>query len=259
MPSPYTSALTYNLYVTQVATMTVVNVQTVNGVVVGVDDAFNNLIPQMLNYAELRIQRDLDLTQALVTSIPYSLTIGTPSLDIPVDDFVVINTISVDTGIMRMPLMPVTREFLQNVYPMGSTLGTPQFFAITGGDAATSGNTTRGLLFGPPPDIAYSIYIGGTKRMDTLYEKATPALAATGTTYISAQLPDLLLQASMIYISQFQRNFGAASNDPQMGPTYEAQYQNLLRMAMLEEARKRFQAAAWTSQTPAVAASPTRG
>jgi hypothetical protein len=259
MPAPFASALTYNLYVTQVATMTVVNVQTVNGVVVGVDDAFNNLIPQMLNYAELRIQRDLDLTQAQVTGIAYSLTTGSPMLDIPLEDFIVIQTIGVDVNGLRMPLMPVTREFLQNVYPMGSVPGAPLYFAITGGDPATSGNTTRGLLFGPPPDMDYPVYIGGTRRMDTLYEKATPALAATATTFISSQLPDLLLQASMIYISQYQRNFGAASNDPQMGPTYEAQYQNLLRMAMLEEARKRFQAAAWTSQPPAPAASPTRG
>ena len=62
-----TIPLTYNLYVTQIATMAVVETQVVTGVVTGVDQAFNDIIPQMLNYAELRIQRDLDLLPALTT------------------------------------------------------------------------------------------------------------------------------------------------------------------------------------------------
>jgi hypothetical protein len=62
----------------------------------------------------------------------------------------------------------------------------------------------------------------------------------------------------MIYISQFQRNFGAASNDPNMGPTFELQYQNLLKSAFVEEARKKFAASAWSSMSPPMAATPTR-
>ena len=62
----------------------------------------------------------------------------------------------------------------------------------------------------------------------------------------------------MIYIAQYQRNFGQASNDPAMGPTYELQYQNLLKTAIVEEARKKYSAAAWSSMSPAVAATPTR-
>jgi len=73
-------------------------------------------------------------------------------------------------------------------------------------------------------------------------------------------LPDLLIMASMIYISAFQRNFiSAAANDPQMPVNYETQYQTLLRSAMVEEARKKFQSAGWTSMSPAVVATPTRG
>jgi hypothetical protein len=68
----------------------------------------------------------------------------------------------------------------------------------------------------------------------------------------------MLVQASMIYISQFQRNFGPAANDPNMGPTYELQYQNLLKSAFVEEARKKFQASAWSSMSPSMAATPTR-
>jgi len=63
----------------------------------------------------------------------------------------------------------------------------------------------------------------------------------------------------MIYISAFQRNFGKINDDPQMAQTYESQYQALLRSALIEENRKKFEAAAWTSYSPAPAATPTRG
>jgi hypothetical protein len=71
-------------------------------------------------------------------------------------------------------------------------------------------------------------------------------------------LPDLFIMASMIYVSGYQRNFGRANDEPQMAVTYESQYKGLLQSAIVEEARKKFQSSAWTSMSPAVAASPTR-
>jgi hypothetical protein len=62
----------------------------------------------------------------------------------------------------------------------------------------------------------------------------------------------------MIYISAYQRNFGRANDDPQMAMTYESQYQALLKSAVVEEARKEFQASGWSSKSPAVAATPSR-
>jgi len=44
-----------------------------------------------------------------------------------------------------------------------------------------------------------------------------------------------------------------------MAMSYETQYQLLLKSAVVEEARKKFDAAAWSSQSPATTASPTRG
>ena len=115
MPAtPQTTPLTYNGYVTQVATMAVVNVTTTAGVVVGVDTAFNDLIPQMLNYAELRIQRDLDLLPSQ-TSRPYTLTIGNNQLQLGAYDFVTVQTITLSVSGETYPLLPATKEYLQNV------------------------------------------------------------------------------------------------------------------------------------------------
>jgi hypothetical protein len=43
-----------------------------------------------------------------------------------------------------------------------------------------------------------------------------------------------------------------------MAITYESQYQALLRSALMEENRKKFEAAAWSSQSPSPVATPTR-
>ena len=62
----------------------------------------------------------------------------------------------------------------------------------------------------------------------------------------------------MIYISGFQRNFGKIADDPQMAVTYESQYQTLLKGAVVEEARKKYEASAWSSQGPSPVATPGR-
>ena len=258
MSAPATNPLTYNGYVTQIATMAVVNTTTSSGVVVGVDAAFNALIPQMLNYAELRIQRDLDLQTAEVENNLYTLTPGNNQLVISVNDYVTIQTVQVTSNGMKYPLIPTSKEFLQNIYPSGSTQAMPGYFAIYGGDAGTYGDTYQNILIGPVPDQAYPVTLTGTIRLQSLAFNATPALANTATTFISVNLPDLLIMASMIYISAFQRNFGRMSDDPAMAQSYEAQYQTLLRGALPEEYRKKFEGSAWSSSSQAPATS-TRG
>ena len=255
---PNTTPLTYNGYVTQIATMAVVNTTTTAGVVVGVVDAFNAIIPQMLNYAELRLQRDLDLLPTQTTE-SYVLTSGNNELTISTDDFVTIQTILLDDGTGNVPLLPTTKEFLQNVYGSSSNTGVPSYYAMYGGDRATGGNTDNNIILGPWPDSNYTVTLTGTIRAPTLYTFATTQDASTETTFISTYLPDLLIMASMIYISAFQRNFGRESDDPAMAQSYESQYQALLKGATIEEFRKKFQASAWSSMSPSPVATPSRG
>ena len=262
MAGPNTNPLTYNAYVTQVATMAVVNTTTSAGVVVGVDAAFNAIIPQMLNYAELRIQRDLDLLPSQ-TTVSYTLTAGNNLLTIGVDDFVVIQSIRVG-GVAGVPsqnpltmLTPATKEFIRNIYPDNTFQSLPIYFAPYGADA-TLGSGSLYYLLGPTPDVAYPAIVYGTQRMPSLYKYANTAQAGTNTTFISTYLPDLLVQASMIYISEYQRNFTPVSNDPQMLGAYEGQYQALLQSAMAEEFKKKWQASAWSSSATPPVATPTR-
>lgn len=248
--------LTWNGFIAQIANMGVYQTTMVTGVLQGVDDTFNTLAPQACNYAELRIQRDLDLLPAR-TSRTSSLTSGNPNLTLSVDDFVTVETLVVNNSGALTPLLPVSREFIQNV-TLGGTNATPQYFAMYGGDLATGGNTSSIILLGPTPDSNYPITITGMVRLPSLYLSATTPLAASGTTFISSYLGDAMIQAAMIYVSEFQRQFSATSNSPEMPGSYENNYQLLMQGALVEESRKRFAAGAWSSMGRTPIATATR-
>ena len=230
-------------YVTQIATMAVVE-QT--------DPAFVIILPQMITYAENRIYRELDFLFTSIASTAYGLTAGNRVIAVPSGTFVVPEQINLitpagttnpDNG-TRVPLLPTTKEFLNQVYGSGLTAnrGQPKYFVPF--DDYT-------FLVGPYPDSNSTCEIVGTYRPDSLS-------ATNLTTFISLYLPDLFIMASMIYVSAYQRNFGRANDDPQMAVSYESQYQALKASAMGEENRKKFEAAAWSSQGASSTATPTR-
>lgn len=237
-----TTGLTYSQYVTQIATLAVVEPS---------DPAFQTILPQMITYAENRMYRDLDFLFTSIATTAYGLTVGSRSIAVPTGTFVVPEQINVitpvgtsgpDTGV-RNPLLPCTKEFLDQVYNNSQQTGLPQYFCPF--DDYT-------FLVGPYPDANYMCEIIGTYRPNSLS-------ATNTTTFISLYLPDMMIMASMVYISGYQRNFGRANDDPQMAVTYESQYQTLLKSALTEENRKKFEAAAWSSQSISPNSTPTRG
>jgi hypothetical protein len=256
-----TTGLTYSQYVTQIATL---------AVVAETDPAFVTILPQMITYAENRMYRDIDFmfTSTSLHGVSFVLTPGNRNLSFNIDlsansdaqagTFVVSEQINLLTdasgnpaattnpdACVRVPLLPTTKEFLDAVY--GSSLtanrGQPKYFVPF--------NETLFFL-GPVPDQAYPVEVVGTYRPNSLS-------ATNTTTFISQYLPDVFIMASMIYISAYQRNFGRQSDDPAMAQSYESQYKALLQSAIVEEARKKFDAAGWSSQSPATVATPTRG
>lgn len=216
------------------------------------DANFQIILPQAISYAELRMQRDLDFLSTQISNSTYAFTSGNNTLTIPTSSFVSLQTMAVSSGGQTYPLVPVTKEYIQNVYGSSTGSGIPKYFAVYGGDSATTGLTNQNILVGPWPNQSYSVVLTGTVR-------SAPLSASNTTTYISVYLPDMFIMASMIYISAYQRNFGRLNDDPQMAQTYESQYQALKASALIEENRKKFEAAAWTSYSPAPAATPTRG
>lgn len=234
-------SLTYAQYVTTVAEMAVVS---------PTNTSFVNILPNMIDYTELRLQRDLDFLATVNSNTTFALTANQRALTFTQGTFVTIQDVNVLTPVgtsnpnaaTRNPCMPVAKEFLDYTWPSSAGATTPIWFAML------NQNT---LYFGPWPDQAYTVELVGTVRF-------TPLSSSNTTNFLSTYFPDLYVQASMIYISQFQRQWGASANDPQMPGSYESQYQGLLKSAAVEEARKKFQSVAWTSQSPSPVATPSR-
>lgn len=237
-----TTGLTYSQYVTELANLAVVS---------ATDTNFLTNLPSCIDYAELRIYQDLDLLSTVSAQTGFSLTANNRALSFPDQQtFVTIQEINVITPSgttdpnqgTRNPCLPISKEYLDFVWGSSTDASLPTLFAMR--DQQT-------VLFGPWPDQGYSLEIVGTIRPPSL-SSGNPE------TFISLNLPQLLLMASMVFISAYQRNWGKMSDDPQMAVSYEAQYQTTLASALKEEVRKKFSGTAWTSMSPSPTASPAR-
>ncbi len=257
---PATTPLTYNALITQVCLLAPYQYTgpPSSAVVTPQAPEFTAVIPQMLNYAEQRIQRDLELMATQTAKGGYALTQGYQWLSVPPADFVVVQDVYVQIAGVWTPMNSVSVPYLNYVWPGGSAPAPPKVYAMAGGDLATAGLTGNMILFGPPPDAPYQVSLYGTQRAPSLETYANPTQAGVSTTWISTWLPDLLVMACMIYVSAYQRDFGRQSDDPQMALSYEQQYQTLLGAVDKEEYRKRHEADAWSARAPSPTATPTR-
>lgn len=232
----------YDQYITQLANMMPTSTD---------DASFVIMVPFAIDYAEQRIYRELDLVAATITDATGSLTAATRTVNLSTTygTFLVVDDANVLVGstnpntATRYPMQMTTTNYINTVYPSATTGSTiPQVMAMLS-------NTT--LLIGPPPDQAYTLEVTGTQR-------PTPLSSGNTTTILTTMLPDLFFAASMIYVSGFMRNFGAQGDDPQTSVSWEGQYTKLSQSANVEEMRKSYQSAAWTSQSPTPIATPPR-
>ena len=258
-----TNPLTYNQFIDVIGVMAVEQVNDVAGQVsTFASQPLQTVVPQILNYAELRIQRDLDMLPTQSSNI-YTLTALNNILAIPTDDFVTVQTLEVlnmagAQVASSVPLLPVSNEYIQNVYGGLGAAGQPCFFSMYGDNFGTNDSQFKNVLLGPTPNYAYPVRVKGTSRMPSLYKYAQPGIADSGTNYISTYYPDLLLLASMIAVSGYQRNFSSMSDSPDTGATWEKQYQALRIGALMEENRQRQAGSGWTAYSTPTSATPTR-
>lgn len=257
-----TNPLSYNQYIQNVGVMAVATTSLNAGVYQFDDAPLQTIVPQMLNYAELRIQRDLDMLSGQ-TSNTYTLTQGVNVFPLPVDDFLTVQTLEIvqmSGGVVvnSCPLIPVSKEFIQNCYGGLFSADTPKYFALYGDNFGDEQDSFTNILLGPVPNYAYTLRVTGTACAPSLYKNASAGTADTTYTYISAYYPDLLIMASMIYISAFQRNFSATSDDQAMPMSYEKQYQALRLGAMPLENRRKQMGSGWSSYSTPIAATPSR-
>lgn len=226
------------------------------------DANFQVMLPQAIAYAEGRITRDLDLMAANVRDSSSSTVALTRNFNLPTTagTFLIIDGINIITPAStgaesgtRNPLIPVSRDFLDYTWPSTTGATVPQYFAyITQDTFLTGGAAQSQVIFGPWPDSTY--------RVEVIGKVQPPALSSTNTTtWISVNLPDVLIAASMVFVTGWMKDYGASSDDPKMAQSWENQYQQLKASAATYQARARFAGASWTPKQPEPAAVPQRG
>lgn len=236
-------ALTYTQYVNSLANLMVISPSDANFLVD---------LPNIIDDAELRIYRELDLLDTSVRDFSASITAGNRNFTLPTasgtpvvtDELNVITpagTLTPDSG-TRNALVPSSDEMLNMLWPSVSGSTVPQYFAMV----------NQGLVIvGPWPDATYQVEWVGTIR--------PPPLSSTNTTTLLSQyFPDMLLAASMVRAAGYMKNYGAAVDDPKAAITWEGHYQALKQAADVEEMRKNFEAPGWSSKSPTPIATPPR-
>ncbi len=206
---------------------------------------FNDILPRCIDYAEQRIYRELDLIHTRISDSGAS-TANSRSFTLPTTGgiYVVLEQVApVVGGVQQAPMLPISKEGLEQLYPSETAPTTPSIPEFWCPVDQTS------ILIAPPPDTGYTLKTFGTKR--------PAALSSTNTvTFLTANLPDLFLVASLVFMTGFQRDFGAQADDPRMAQSWETQYQTLNKSAQAEEARKKFYGPGWSARNPSPIATP---
>src|SRR5258708_39679932 len=127
-------ALTYNSFVSEIAPLTV----TSSTVLVSGDNNFAGIMGGIIDYAEGRLYRELDLPVVSVTdtSVSCSSGIRTVSLSTTQGEPLVIETLNLlssagatSSFATRVPLVPASKAVIDAVYPsaISSNTGQPEF------------------------------------------------------------------------------------------------------------------------------------
>lgn len=234
--------LTYDTFVTSLANMLVIPPTDPNYVAV---------LPNVIDDAEQRIYRELDLLTTIVRDTSGSLTPNNRNFTFPQHIVVSegINIFTVELGqTKRHQLIPATRDFLDATYPddiFAGDVGTvtlPKYYAMI---------TDQTIIVGPSPAQTYQVEVIGTIR-------PTPLSVANQTTYLTLYLPDLFLTEALIFGYGYLKDFGAATDDPRSAAGWDKHYQELWQSANVEENRKKYASQGWTSKQPTPIATPPR-
>jgi hypothetical protein len=219
--------MSYN-YSTWVAALTTMAATT------SADTDFTSIIPSIIDNAEHRIYRDLNLLTQVTRDTSSQFTPNSRTFILP-QHFVDIDGVTpFISGVRGTPLIPTTRAFIDYSWPtevVPTTPSIPIYMAMI---------TDQIIIVGPAPDTSYGVEVVGKVR-------PIPLSPTNTTTFLTLYLPDLWMAASMVFVSGYQKNFSAAGDDPAQSVNWEQHYNKLMVSAATEETAKRFFGMQWTT------------
>ncbi len=236
-------SLTYSTWVTSIANLMAIPSS---------DGNLATVLPNIIDDAEQRLYRELDLLNTVTRDSSRAFTTSTRTFNLPstLGTFVVVDQMNVITPSgtsnpelgTRNSLLPTSREMLDTLWASSSGSTVPTYFAMV---------SQSTVIVGPWPDQAYQVEVVGTIRPPALSSSVT-------TTLLSVYFPDVFLSASMVFAAGYMKNFGVMADDPKAGVSWESHTQTLMASAQVEEQRKKFNAAGWSPKQPAQLATPPR-
>jgi hypothetical protein len=198
------------------------------------DADFVALLPTIIDMAEQRVYRDLDLLTAVVT-VSGALTANSRTFTIPTSsggnaihvlEARQLNILDVNSN--RWVARPVSREAIDLFWPSdtaSSSSSIPSQFARI---------SDTQLLVGQSPGSNWVVELIATVR-------PAPLSITNASTYLSNYLSDLFFASAMVAATgTILKNFGSQADNPAQANSWESTYQKLLASAKAEEARKKF-------------------
>ncbi len=209
-------------------------------------EAFASCVLRAVDFAEQRLYRELDLLSTRITDATGTLTANQRLFTFPTDlgAFIVVEQLTPFVGGVRQPtLLPVSREYIDSVYPSDtppSTPSVPAFFCMR--DNATA-------LVAPAPDFGYTIETVGTIR-------PAPLSPTNPSTFLATTLPDAFFALAMSFFTVDQKAPAAPGAPAPPVGGWEQHAMTLVKSANVEEARKKFQSGGWSTRLPSPIATP---
>ena len=160
-----------------------------------VNTDFSAFLPTIINIAEERIIRDLNLNVFDIEETGY-LVAGDPYLAIP-DGYLGIRSLRVATDdVTFVPLKRVDITWLENYWRNPARVGSPAYVSVYGNN---DGITPGSFKFAPSPDLAYPYILRFIQRPETMS-------ASNPETWLGNHAADCLLYAclaeSMAYLRE---------------------------------------------------------
>jgi len=206
---------------------------------------YTTILPAAIQDAENRIYLDMDFLNTRTVNSNATFTAGSRTFTLPTSPSTILvlqgvaaitpYTATPSTG-TRNQLEPVSLDYIDSTWPTESAVALPDSWAMLN-DAS--------IVVKPTPDQAYPVELTGTFR--------PVAMSATNqTTYIGNIYPQLLVNACMIFMAGYQRDYGQQSDDPRLATSWQSMYDSQLKLALAEEQRRKGSSTGWSpfSETP---------
>lgn len=212
---------------------------------------YTTILPAAIQYAEDRIYREMNFLATRTVNPGSAFTPGSRTFTLPTSPSTILYLEGVaaitPAGVApnlgtRNALEPVSLDFIDFTWPTESETDLPDAWAMR--DNAT-------IVVKPTPDQNYSVELTG------IFQPMAMS-ADNETTYIGNIYPDLLVAACMVFLTGYQRDFGAQSDNPQMALSWSAEYDKLFKSAYEEEQRRKGASVGWSPFQATPLANPPR-